>query len=60
MQESELDKELGIEKPKRKYGEPGSLMKSSDGKIYEVQPDGSWRRYQGGVSDPVGQSQSHG
>lgn len=32
------------QKPKKKYGEPGSLMKASDGTVYEVQKDGSWRR----------------
>jgi hypothetical protein len=30
--------------PKKKYGEPGSIMKTSDGRLYEVQKDGSWRR----------------
>lgn len=42
--EAKLDHELGLEKSKKKYGEPGSIMKSSDGKLYKVHEDGSWRR----------------
>jgi hypothetical protein len=26
------------------YSEPGRLMQSRDGRVYEVQKDGSWRR----------------
>jgi hypothetical protein len=42
MEESHI--EITEPQPKKKYGEPGSVMKASDGRLYEVQKDGSWRR----------------
>jgi hypothetical protein len=41
------------EQSKRAYGRPGAIIKASDGTLYQVQPDGSWRHYHGGANAPV-------
>lgn len=53
MNESEgvikgLEEKIGdANQLRKKYGEPGSIMKASDGTLYEVRPDGSWRKIRG-------------
>jgi hypothetical protein len=51
MEESKI--QITDRKQEPKYGEPGSIMRDSKGKLYKVHEDGSWRRYKGGPSDPT-------